>query len=196
LIKVATCALCGQSFQYDYTTGTGRVYCSAACSGKAAYARRLKRANVERRCPQCGVVKPGTDFSSGTHSYCRPCAARRMRERRPATREERAKYARSETLRRYGLTPDDFDELVRAQGGTCAICGVGSAGGQGVWHVDHDHACCSGRKKSCGKCIRGLLCSRCNIGLGNFKEDPNVLRQAIAYLETYGSRKNGLEQRG
>lgn len=189
MIKVVTCAFCGQTFQYDWIGGFERLYCSSRCREKAAYVKRCQRANLERRCPRCGETKPGTEYSSGTHTYCRPCAAQRERERRPNTQKERARYARAETLRRYSLTQDGFDKLLQAQGGRCAICGIDSAGGQGVWHIDHDHSCCSGRKNSCGKCIRGLLCTRCNIGLGNFKENPDVLRLAITYLEVYKSRR-------
>jgi hypothetical protein len=55
--------------------------------------------------------------------------------------------------------------------------------GNGGFHVDHDHACCPGTR-SCGKCIRGMLCNRCNTGLGMFLDDPNRLRHAASYLES------------
>ena len=68
-----------------------------------------------------------------------------------------------------------------AQGNACAICGTQDPGKRG-WHIDHDHSCCPG-KTSCGLCVRGLLCSRCNIGLGFFLDNINALRAAEAYLE-------------
>ena len=52
-------------------------------------------------------------------------------------------------------------------------------------HVDHDHACCSKRKMSCGKCVRGLLCSQCNHLLGDADDDTERLLSAIDYLEQH-----------
>lgn len=84
----------------------------------------------------------------------------------------------------YRLTLERFNALLEAQGGICAVphCGATTPGGKGSWHVDHDHRCCPGRY-SCGKCIRGLLCYNCNIGLGQFGDDPARLRGALMYLE-------------
>jgi hypothetical protein len=82
---------------------------------------------------------------------------------------------------RYGITFAQFTELLEAQGRCCAICGTTEPGGRGNFHIDHDHACCPGIK-SCGKCIRGLLCSACNTSLGGFKDDPKRLLAAVAYL--------------
>ena len=64
----------------------------------------------------------------------------------------------------YCLLPDDFAALLRFQGGVCAICYVPTAyigADQFAWSVDHDHECCPG-KRSCGLCVRGLLCGTCN----------------------------------
>jgi hypothetical protein len=88
------------------------------------------------------------------------------------------------TLWAYGLTPEAYDALLKSQGGCCAICGSPDPrnGGQLRWAVDHDHACCAG-KKTCGRCVRALLCHPCNQGLGLFGDDPVRLRAAAAYLE-------------
>jgi hypothetical protein len=51
-----------------------------------------------------------------------------------------------------------------------------------VLSIDHDHACCPGRI-SCGKCIRGLLCNRCNRALGLLGDSIELLKKMIAYLE-------------
>lgn len=86
------------------------------------------------------------------------------------------------TLREeYGLTSTQFDALLASQGGGCAVCKTPDPGGRGTWHIDHDHTCCPG-KRSCGACIRGILCSGCNIGLGHFGDDADRLMQAAAYL--------------
>ena len=87
---------------------------------------------------------------------------------------------RIQTLRRYGLSPEAFDALLLKQLGACAICGT--TGEQ--LDVDHDHRCCP-TEKSCGRCIRGLLCQRCNKGIGLFAEDHLRLVQALTYLKTW-----------
>jgi hypothetical protein len=89
-------------------------------------------------------------------------------------------------LKNYQLTPEAFEALLIQQGGACALCKSKDPGGKGTWHVDHDHRCCPYPGKSCGKCVRGLLCHGCNLGLGNFEDDINRLKAAIAYLERHG----------
>lgn len=79
------------------------------------------------------------------------------------------------------MTVEQFQELNDAQGGRCAVCGEAP---DGNLHVDHDHSCCPGRN-SCGECVRGLLCGKCNKALGMFKDDPERLRSAASYLEEY-----------
>jgi hypothetical protein len=71
---------------------------------------------------------------------------------------------------RYGLPKDEFRRLTEAQAGLCAICGGPDPKGL---CVDHDHQTGA---------VRGLLCHRCNFGLGNFDDDPSLLRAAAAYL--------------
>lgn len=102
---------------------------------------------------------------------------------REANPDEWKRIARASTLRQaYGMSVDEYDALLAAQGGRCAVCEapVADAADRRL-HVDHDHACCPG-KKSCGKCIRGLLCKACNQGLGHFADDLERLRKAIEYL--------------
>jgi hypothetical protein len=70
---------------------------------------------------------------------------------------------------RYGIGADEFDELVRQQGGVCAICGRDEPE-----HVDHSH--------DTGE-VRGILCFNCNGGLGQFRDSIDALRAAAAYLD-------------
>lgn len=83
---------------------------------------------------------------------------------------------------KYGLTQEAFDILAGQQGGMCAIC-KGPPNRRGLF-VDHDHACCPGQR-TCGKCIRGLLCNNCNFLIGLAKEDREVLRSAAEYIEVW-----------
>jgi hypothetical protein len=105
------------------------------------------------------------------------------------TKEYAAKHKdqRKITLRRWYLktffnwTVEGFDNLLREQGGGCAVCGTTTFYGRG-WHIDHDHRCCPG-KKSCGKCIRGILCQKCNAALGLVDDNSAVLIKAAVYLD-------------
>jgi hypothetical protein len=82
----------------------------------------------------------------------------------------------------FNMTIEQYEEMLRLQGGKCAICREVDSGGKRL-AVDHDRACCPGRK-SCGSCIRGLLCNKCNQGIGYFDDDPDRILAAIRYLET------------
>jgi len=77
------------------------------------------------------------------------------------------------SLTAAGITLEQYESILAAQDGLCAICG-NPPNGQGRLHIDHDHE--TGM-------ARGLLCSNCNPGLGYFKDDPERLRLAIEYLE-------------
>jgi hypothetical protein len=85
---------------------------------------------------------------------------------------------RGELFRRYGITLRDYYVMEHEQGGVCAICGAKNrhprTGAEAVLCVDHDAA--SGR-------VRGLLCSACNLGIGNLRHDTARLHAAIAYLD-------------
>jgi hypothetical protein len=81
----------------------------------------------------------------------------------------------------YGMTVEQYDAMLEAQGGGCAVCGGGTQDGRRL-HVDHDHGCCPGRR-SCGRCIRGILCRACNLMLGNANDDPALLLKGILYLD-------------
>lgn len=124
----------------------------------------------EKRCPSCEQWLAVSEFtkcastSDFLYKRCRTCT-------------------RAATLwNSYGLTVDAYHELLRSQGGGCRICARVPESPYSL-HVDHDHACCTTRKKSCGKCVRGLLCSPCNTALGLLADDPVRLRAAADYLE-------------
>ena len=82
--------------------------------------------------------------------------------------------------KRFGLTPEQYEVMVKSQNGVCAICQT-----QDILAIDHDHSCCPENLKSCGFCIRGLLCGKCNRAIGLFNENPEILRSALIYLEKY-----------
>lgn len=109
-------------------------------------------------------------------------ATQRLRgmEFRVNNREKQRVYMRRHILKkRYGMTIEDYERMLEEQGGCCAICGTDDPGVD-TWSfcVDHDHIT--------GK-VRALLCRRCNTGLGQFRDDIQVLRAALRYLEEHCS---------
>lgn len=81
--------------------------------------------------------------------------------------------------RNYSLT---VEEMVNLYGQPCGICQEPPRATGRAHHVDHDHSCCPEPARSCGKCIRGVLCSACNTAIGSLKEDPELFRRALSYL--------------
>lgn len=82
--------------------------------------------------------------------------------------------------RRYGISPEQFQELCDLQGNICPICMQQLSG---KLTVDHDHSCCPQSNKTCGQCIRGVLHFGCNTAIGLLKDDVSRLRNAMDYLE-------------
>lgn len=101
----------------------------------------------------------------------------------PKTAEQKAKYCRQwrksneshvrdrEYQKRFGITLEDYEALLRAQNGLCAICSKPC--NRGRLSVDHDHLT--------GK-VRGLLCRRCNVAIGMFSDNPEWIKKAEVYL--------------
>jgi hypothetical protein len=162
------------------------TYCRP-CFNKRYRAHRARKAASEGRtvksrfavpsgfkyCPRCDEVQPVANFGSnraahdGLTAYCKPCHNMVGKE----TRERLYGGSREYHLRRrYGITGADFDAMVEAQGGTCAVCD------QKPEHVDHDHRT--------GK-VRGVLCFNCNQALGNVRDDAAVLQELISYLRRH-----------
>lgn len=92
--------------------------------------------------------------------------------------EKKRERSRRLLIRQYGMQPEDFDTMLITQDGKCKICGCVLAPVGTRTHdapaIDHDH--------SIGH-VRGILCGRCNTGLGQFQDRTDLLRAAINYLE-------------
>ena len=152
---------------------------------KASYARLIREIHDRdvrsirevpdghRYCPDCALTKPLTEFprnpgdSPGYAAYCKPCQHARGRMM-PGARE----FARPRVehpSRRHSGSRVEFDELLAAQEGRCAICGAADP-----QHLDHDHRT---------GWVRGILCFNCNGGLEQFRDSSELLAEAIKYLK-------------
>lgn len=151
-----------------------------------------------RNCSGCGVRlvleanwTPGR--AKAGHYICRSCTSARQQARKERIgldtyRKTAARQAKERRLRdpykyrldkfayrlrkQYGMTLEEYHALIAKQGGGCAICREELSSDFQV-HTDHCHQ--SGK-------VRGVLCQKCNLGLGHFRDDTKLLRAAIGYL--------------
>jgi hypothetical protein len=165
------CGRCKETLPLDNFSPSYRGKPGTWCrSCFAAYTRGDRSTSVPnpaRECEQCGKSYVPRQLKSNAKFCSRTCKDRSL----VGTRAGRTKWLTT----KYGINADEYDVMFAEQDGKCAICGTEQAAGRyGVFHVDHCHK--TGR-------LRGLLCSSCNHGLGQFRDDPAVMRLAAEYVE-------------
>lgn len=151
-----------------------------------------------KKCKRCGVTKPLDEYSwynvkgLRPRSKCKVCRAEEQREYRnknhakvlDTQRKSHEKHKQKRSAKRieriYNITEEQHNSLLEEQNHCCAICKTDSPMGRGTWHVDHCHETNE---------VRGLLCSKCNAGLGFFNDNIESLKNAITYLETTSIRQ-------
>ena len=130
-------------------------------------------------------VSTDPEFTARARAAERRYCARNPEKIRVKNSKGRVTHAisiRNSNLRAlYGITQIDYDRMLLDQDGCCAICGSPSPGrGNKYFSVDHDHVTNK---------VRQLLCDPCNNGLGRFKDNLEVMRKAIAYLEKHAKQE-------
>ena len=175
-IRIANCRNCGQPFVRP-SHQPPSFYCGRKCS--AQMRTRPVREATEKRCSKCGATKLRRFFpvaekgpkGGAGGSICRPCLY-----------QSNYMWRIKKT---YGVTRERFEEMWAQQGGKCPVClrdlARTSTSRHARVNVDHDHGCCAGAT-SCGQCVCGLLCGRCNSTIGLLGDDPSVLERAALYL--------------
>jgi hypothetical protein len=153
-------------FHKDPSRKTGHTAWCKECRGVYNRTRRRKPRPIPdvipttRTCSGCGLTLPINCFrlrkknDIHRHSQCNDCSSAWS-----------ADYHRK---REYGVDSVEYQEMMKAQGGLCAICGL-----RARLVVDHCHR--TGR-------VRGLLCQACNAGIGLLRESPANLVCAVRYL--------------
>lgn len=106
------------------------------------------------------------------------CRSHHSRKQREASERQHDRTV----LTKYGITGEQYRAIYEAQDRCCAICRL-AIGWRKRLAVDHDHTCCPG-PKSCGKCVRGLLCSACNRFLMIVRDNPEAFLRGYEYLTT------------
>ena len=134
-------------------------------------------------CSRCNEVKPKAVFpASGRRYWCRPCNSKYQSGWVKSHPEKRHGYSRKGALRRsYKMTEEDYENMSKKQDGLCAICSKPNTSKRNAYlQIDHNHV--TGM-------IRGLLCDKCNRGLGYFNDSSKMLDIASKYLAFYDQQE-------
>jgi len=141
---------------------------------------------VKKFCVDCKDFFPLTHFARQYNkkvarwyrgSICKLCRARRCREWN--AKHSKGKLLNQNLVKNFGITLEQFNAMLASQNGVCVICGQppeNTNQRNHRLHVDHCHTCGA---------VRSLLCSKCNNGLGCFRDDPALLLKAISYLNAH-----------
>ena len=133
--------------------------------------KKMRITSTHKQCRLCENMKPKSEYASRdgksrrTETYCKECRKFMGHER---------------GIEKYGLDLDSYMKMFSEQNGVCKICDRPEMDGRRL-SIDHDHSCCAGAS-SCGKCIRGLICFKCNSALGMVQDNVAILKSMIKYL--------------
>lgn len=149
-----------------------------------------------KQCIKCKEIKStnqyfkNNGFNDGYMSRCKQCARQYYKINKDKININAKEYYKNnpnqfrntQLKSRYNITLEQYNALLIKQKSCCAICGKHELELNKALHVDHDHKCCHSIK-SCGKCIRALLCQQCNLMIGNSNDNSEVLRKGADYVE-------------
>jgi hypothetical protein len=141
---------------------------------------------MERKeCITCKKKKPLTEYSTRPYAHgrighfneCKRCKSDRSAKRYADPKlRKRMNAAVSEWFKtkgrfsKYGLSPEQYKQLLADSGGCCALCGTDQPGGKGTWHIDHIGGTVREKFIQCeAHLVRGILCHRCNVSLGHWE---------------------------
>jgi hypothetical protein len=158
----------------------------------------------DKDCSRCRETLPQYEYhlsirgKFGLSNHCKRCNLKSAQKHYAENRDVRLRTAKDRSTRlpffrrnrKYGI---DFESFWAERGGLCEACSVVTAKrgcGPNSATVDHDHSCCAGNwSNTCGRCVRGLLCSACNRILGIANDSPKRLEGCIAYLRKVTNRE-------
>lgn len=146
----------------------------------------MNKRKPHKRCSTCKEAKYLKDFSKhrgqpdGHHPQCKECRSK-YKPSAESMAKSRIRLRQWNRFKMSGFTQEDYAIKLAEQNGKCAICET-SDSGKMDWCADHCHET---------KQKRGLLCRKCNSGLGHFNDDVEVMKKAIEYLEYYKAQLKG-----
>lgn len=127
-------------------------------------------------CGSCKKEKAFELFSRKGNNYQSWCKQCNTENKKAWIAKNRDKVRQNILWTKYRLKPETWEQMWSDQNGLCAVCEEIPP-----TIVDHNHACCSG-STSCGKCVRALVCNRCNIFLGMIECNPGLTEKAFKFL--------------
>ena len=164
------CKHCQISFNVIPSRDKTATFCSKSCGALFANKNRKYNNKLQKeyvKCTKCKQIKSKDNFYKKQY-WCKDCFKSLIRN--------------NYLQRLYKISSNDYDDLLEAQNFGCAICGkkddtyLPLHNHSKMLAVDHCHKT---------NTIRGLLCENCNRGLGLFKDNKNLLKQAIEYLNQF-----------
>jgi Recombination endonuclease VII len=134
--------------------------------------RTLASREGHKVCQHCKAEKPESEFYRDSSRWdklnhqCKDCSKEKLRRWHDANPERTRQYS---FKAKYGMEPGEYDKMFKRQNGVCLICLE-----EDELFVDHCHETMK---------IRGLLCRGCNSGIGFMKDNVDIVRRAVTYLE-------------
>lgn len=142
---------------------------------------------MKKVCQKCGEEKDlelfakGSNYSDGRRGTCKKCHSNYMTQYYKDNPDKIDKTNRGprKSWRRHRITEEHFNEMLKIYDGKCHSCKVNEA-----TNIDHDHNCCP-TPRSCGKCVRGMLCHNCNSALGLLKDNRQNIIGLLEYIDMF-----------
>ena len=164
------CKFCRVGTAIKSQRGGNKKHCSVSLCEKTHYAKGMCR-NHYTRMTRNGTPKSLHDIVEDGKIYLYA--------------KQTMKYKRQYMLMyKYKVTKEQYEEMIKDG---CHVCGQYT---ERNLHIDHDHSCCSGEGATCGKCVRGVVCNRCNQTIGKYetgqiRSDNELIEKVKLYLEAY-----------
>lgn len=166
-LEVDACSVCGGPLRPNHKRGICRRTAACKTASNRAYFEENKDKLSKR---QAGWYQENSE--------------RILKQQSAWRKSNTSKVQANRRWANYRIRPEQFSAMLENQGGACLGCGKDDV----PLMLDHDHACCPGLP-TCGNCNRGLLCDRCNRGIGFVFERPATLRALANYLEAWETRE-------